>query len=1335
MSIPPDFKTNPKRDATDSIRGYVYQMYQSILAWMQLKENEILILEGAEDFDVHCGLSVEATQIKDVAHNLTLRSQDIIDSINNYWIHRESNPDYVIVLRFLTTAEAGQEQGSPFGSGQKGLEYWHNAEADHVDIEPLRTFLLTLGLNSSLATFIQNAADNELREKLIRRIKWDFGNRPKEALQYIIEDKLKVYGFKLRINSHYSCQALPHLLKIVADLLSTKGAKELRFSDFLSSFDDATTVSMPRSEMEAMISGNLQQSAANSEMLRLSSSPVIGTPIPLVDDYISRKAIVSNFTQLLREQRIIFLFGSSGLGKTNLAALISAETGGSWGWAGFRDRQPEQIKDILLRATFQINTAQLPPFLVLDDINLKKITLFEREFIALVFSVINANGMVIVTGTVRPPLQLLPKLWKNEICEISVPYFDETEVAEMACAHGLFDEKYLSAWAKTIWFTTSGHPQLVHARVRNLSTNDWPTNKLLDFTKCDDVERVRADFQSRLIEELPNENARILAYRLSVILGTFSRETAIAVAEPPPPLRLSGEAFDALLGPWIEKQGENQYRISPLLTGAAKNHLSEIEINAVHSAIAVSILGHESIDQFEISTAFYHAFMAKHHQALLMLAHGIVTEDRANIHFLYDAMFWFTWVNFEAGQKILLGNPSIDLMLRLAQFKLICCSSELDKALIVIERMEETLKEIEPLELKQYSEYSAYSFILNTFEVPISSSIVIQMLSRLIDLCEENPSLKKISDDFGKLQLRIPRIGENKVTQHLFSLQCSRLSGLVDLAELLLSLDALPVNKRELLLSVCDSDIDFAMLLINRAWCKELENGELDVSKTLKILEHTLLKSREWKSPELTKAALIAMSVIQDEYAHSVEKALAILNVADKEFPNDANLIYQRAKVLFHAKRNTEALPIAYKALELPGLSDVEFVYCCREAGIATAGFDDWAETERLFFLGADRATGMGALKNMGTGLMADAAFALWKQNKPDRCLLLLADVLDLLGSIPVSDDIRIRHLHATIRHSISWIHFNARGEHSIDLAVPLPGMCSNQNPHESMKEQRIIDISAAWELLASTERVLKLNAGIFERAEIVTGGKIPRVLVGYNRIQALDLIFKNNDFDNLVTVLIEMFEGFNHSKILKERQEDDWEIGDISKLPNGYWENFKDWDWFYLCMLAASVICTADNQSNPLPIERWRSDLANAGALSDDVVQFLNVLSGASPDDSLYQQAAASLFKLRKGAVVPTELWKACFRLLNACMNGKRWVEPALEKMLISRWMYAIHHQRFAFSTPSIICPEIEQCCLDQSLTGLSKIATVLDIAASYLTIPMSSSAQEMLKRIMSNS
>ena len=278
--------------------------------------------------------------------------------------------------------------------------------------------------------------------------------------------------------------------------------------------------------MEAMTSGSdLQQLAGMldlAEMARLANIPrTIGNTMPLVDGGIPRSTVVSNLVKLLREQRVIFLCGSSGIGKTNLASLIALDVGTNWGWAGFRSMRPEQIKDVLTRAAFEMNTACLPPFLVLDDVDFNQVTFFEREFICLVFSVINADGMVIVTGPARPPLQLLPKLWRKETCEITIPYFDETDVAEMVYAHGLSDRKRVSAWARTIWLTTSGHPQLVHARVRNLSVKGWPAIEFSDLTKPEDVERVRSEARMRLVKEFPTENTRVLAYRLSLINGIF----------------------------------------------------------------------------------------------------------------------------------------------------------------------------------------------------------------------------------------------------------------------------------------------------------------------------------------------------------------------------------------------------------------------------------------------------------------------------------------------------------------------------------------------------------------------------------------------------------------------------------------------------------------------------------------------------------------------------------------------------------------------------------------------------------------------------------------------
>jgi len=44
--------SDPNRQATDTIKGYVYQAWESLHAWINLKEDEVLYLEGAEDVDL-----------------------------------------------------------------------------------------------------------------------------------------------------------------------------------------------------------------------------------------------------------------------------------------------------------------------------------------------------------------------------------------------------------------------------------------------------------------------------------------------------------------------------------------------------------------------------------------------------------------------------------------------------------------------------------------------------------------------------------------------------------------------------------------------------------------------------------------------------------------------------------------------------------------------------------------------------------------------------------------------------------------------------------------------------------------------------------------------------------------------------------------------------------------------------------------------------------------------------------------------------------------------------------------------------------------------------------
>lgn len=284
-------KKDPKREATSSIRGYVYQAYQSVFAWMHLAEHEVLYLEGAEDFDVHEADNVTATQVKDTAASgtLTLRSADVVEAINNFWGHKQRNPDKTITLRFLTTAPPGQEKGVYFGNVGKGLDYWASVARDEeIAITPLKEFLLDLTLDRNLKKFLRGSDDVTIRRELIRGIHWDTGSKPKDALVASIKDQLVVHGARMGVDSYHSEKVLDTLLRRVAEVLTSKRDRHLIYADFCRVFDEATMELMPRGEAAILRSFTSQpfplSQATTSRILNdlMKAPPVLGEPLPLV---------------------------------------------------------------------------------------------------------------------------------------------------------------------------------------------------------------------------------------------------------------------------------------------------------------------------------------------------------------------------------------------------------------------------------------------------------------------------------------------------------------------------------------------------------------------------------------------------------------------------------------------------------------------------------------------------------------------------------------------------------------------------------------------------------------------------------------------------------------------------------------------------------------------------------------------------------------------------------------------------------------------------------------------------------------------------------------------
>jgi hypothetical protein len=831
-----------RRQATDSIRGYVYQAYQSVLAWMRLGKDEVLFLEGAEDFDVHSADGVTATQVKDTAGSgtLTLRSGDAIAAINNLWRHQQNNPDKVVSLRFLTTASPGREKGGEFGGIPTGIEYWSAAKREEaLSLEPLKSLLLSLTLEISLADFLRRSNDQAIRKDLVCRIDWDTGSKRIDGLVAAIKDDLVCFGASKGIDSYQSEKVLDTLLRRIADLLSSGGERHLTYADFVREFERATMELVSREEAIKVRGAigqiaQLVQIANNSILADLNIAPkVLGAPLPLMEGAACRTDLVNDLAGVLRRHGVLFLHGSNGLGKTSLAQLLVDKIGDEWVWAGFRGGDPKQIADHLKRAAFEIKAHGLPLRVVLDDLDLESLAQFERELLSLVFSISNQGGAVVLTGPTVCPTDFLAKSWLPPNCNREVPYFDKGDVRDVLISHGLSDPRKLAQSSRLIWILTAGHPQLIHAYVRNLQYRGWPPISETDFLKTEDLEQIRTTARRRLIDEIPSEGARYIAYRLSLFTGRFPRQLALDLAQLPPLIPLPGEAFDSLVGPWIEPLGNDYYQVSPLLRDAGTQALSAPDHIAVHEAIALSFVQHRMLTLYEFGVALMHALKAKSDAALQPLVKGVLTFDHEASRAMSDALFWFPAMALQPREQ-LSSNPATDFMLRLAQFRIAVASSQTDMALLVVDRVLELLKQFNHEEFAQSSEVLAYGMFLNTINVPIPPRRSINMLSRLMGLEESNEYLTEIAKGFRANDIRYTDFSGLSLVQVFFRFEAARIAGIDDLDELLDALGALDDDKRRRLIEVLENDtMGLAYLLIGSSWWKDVSRDALNVSKAL----------------------------------------------------------------------------------------------------------------------------------------------------------------------------------------------------------------------------------------------------------------------------------------------------------------------------------------------------------------------------------------------------------------------------------------------------------------------------------------------------------------------
>lgn len=204
------FNAQLNRSASDTIRGYVYQVDLTIKRWLELQPGESLELECGEDIDlVSYLLGQEQRRNEQVKHQTgTVNLRSAITSIANFIEQRQTNPQTKLCFLYTTTAKIGIEkywQSLSKKNKSEAITLWEQIRKGSlkgslqiIALQDIRALLKTINKPKKFRNetweaynnFRNNATDEELLD-LIQSFEWKTEEIDLELLISSIQKLLK----------------------------------------------------------------------------------------------------------------------------------------------------------------------------------------------------------------------------------------------------------------------------------------------------------------------------------------------------------------------------------------------------------------------------------------------------------------------------------------------------------------------------------------------------------------------------------------------------------------------------------------------------------------------------------------------------------------------------------------------------------------------------------------------------------------------------------------------------------------------------------------------------------------------------------------------------------------------------------------------------------------------------------------------------------------------------------------------------------------------------------------------------------------------------------------
>lgn len=1248
LELVPDIK----RQASYIFRGYNYQAYQTILAWLKCGDSEEILAEFVEDVDLVRRDSegkiseAELTQVKHKKRNVTLNSQSAKDLINNFFRHKKRNPEITLFIRLCTISDRGKERSVNWVYAENGLDLWDliksrklsvNKQASAIDI--LRSFYSKKSnILKDAIDFIQKSDNTAFLTDFVDRISWDTGQLSyadiEKDIKRILENRPRPISSPLEVK-----QAINKLWYHVTHFIADKPGKTLNKENLETILSEETTVKIDRDKFYSL-SADMTKSTAGVEnienmlMLLLNKQTTkdieaaVPTQIiiqgqtyplahpPLPKPCADRSQELSQISEGLKNNCFMWVHGSTGYGKTTLANLYSRQTSRSQAWFRLRN-----YSDFTLISALQVirtilkDQLNVEGIVVLDDLSIIAQQTQAIELLSMIIDIASKkSAKIIATSQFRLPSRLKTQMGIG-FFEFVAPEMSETDIRLLLRRSGLLDEKLNRFWITYILASTSGHPQLVSAYVAYAKEIEWKFTPDMLGRQPRTVNEVKAESRRFLAETIENYEAREMARYLSIVTGPFDREFALNIGAAAPGLNEPGRALETLEGPWIESHGNDVYSLSPLLRGYAEAEVGKDGLEKYYVVVCVAWLKKKTLTAFEVVQALIAAITAKIDPLIAKLCKIQFTTSPKDFKIISKELYLIPHLYIGTEAQLDGIHPMTRFTFRYFQLKIAENNEDWQTYVNIDSQIKKGIDEIDSGDLEY--KMCLWLFYIDTIirvNTPIPAKERILRALTIVDMVNNN-ELTEITTTINLDKLNIDSI---------LMIAANSINSYQELEFLLNQLYKKSPDIVSSFFKGFEIFPDNLSLMIDGVWLTESKKDDPDWDNCINVFSEAMKFAEQNSNSWLLAGAARGIIVVYDEYLDDSAMALKTVDEARSLMSNSHPLIdIQEATVHFRSEQYKKVIEIItdLESSLAPEIMPIHRIHALRR-GIQSAG--NLKQWDKIIFFAQRGIKISQFLIVEGMEELAPICFEAeigWSNHEKgnlNEAAKHFEAVLKKMERFPDQQYPLFHIFRLRFGSALAWLSHTWKMNGSViqlktSISKPFAGMFANfEDPPEQSKDHTVQPYPILWAHLAkysASNADKDFMDSITKRATIRIDGKqyYLALMEAYYAIFLNSLV--NKGFDRAIEA------GIEYAKLLaipdyKESRGELWKLNEPVNLDSYFKEPgqefFTKWSEFISAAIIEPMmmfICSSDELPS-LDFPNWFDKLTDIFGGKDKAVK-----------------------------------------------------------------------------------------------------------------------------------